>query len=116
MSQKKQVAFMDPKKPINQLKIELPENKAEGNYSNFTVISHSGAEFVIDFARIMPGTPKAVVQSRIIMTPIHAKTLLYTLQDNIKKFEDKFGEIKLPETGSEPPFGFQPPHKSNLPN
>ena len=107
---------MEPKKPVNQLKIELPENKPEGNYSNFTVISHSGAEFVIDFARIMPGLPKAVVQSRIIMTPIHAKTLLYTLQDNIRKFENKFGEIKLPEKGAEPPFGFQPPPESKLPN
>ena len=74
---------MEEKKALNQLKIELPEAKAEGNYSNFTVISHSGAEFVIDFARIMPGTPKAVVQSRIIMTPTHAKTLLFTLTDNI---------------------------------
>jgi len=107
---------MNPQKPVNQLKIELPQDKAEGNYSNFTVISHSGAEFVIDFARIMPGAPKAVVQSRIIMTPIHVKTLLYTLQENIKKFEDKFGEIKLPEKGSDPPFGFQPPPKSSLPN
>jgi hypothetical protein len=107
---------MNDKKPVKQLKIELPEAKAEGNYSNFTVISHSGAEFVIDFARIMPGTPKATVQSRIIMTPIHAKTLLFTLTDNIKKFESKFGEIKLPEKHNEPPFGFQPPPKSSLPN
>ncbi|HDP68663.1 MAG TPA: DUF3467 domain-containing protein [Candidatus Marinimicrobia bacterium] len=107
---------MNNKETGKQLKIELPENRAEGNYSNFTVISHSGAEFVIDFARIMPGTPKAVVQSRIIMTPIHAKTLLYTLQDNIKKFEDKFGAIKLPDKSGNTPFGFQPPPKSSLPN
>ncbi|MCK4640146.1 MAG: DUF3467 domain-containing protein [Candidatus Marinimicrobia bacterium] len=107
---------MEPKKPVTQLKIELPEAKAEGNYSNFTVISHSGAEFVIDFARIMPGTPKAVVQSRIIMTPMHAKTLLYTLRDNIAKFESKFGEIKLPEKGSDTPFGFNPAPKDGLPN
>ncbi|MCD6204630.1 MAG: DUF3467 domain-containing protein [Candidatus Marinimicrobia bacterium] len=107
---------MENKNPTKQLKIELPESKAEGNYSNFTVISHSGAEFVIDFARIMPGTPKAVVQSRVIMTPIHAKTLLYTLKDNIRKFEEKFGEIKLPDQNSDIPFGFQPPPKSSLPN
>lgn len=107
---------MNAPKPVAQIKIELPESKAEGNYSNFTVISHSGAEFVLDFARIMPGTPKAVVQSRIIMTPIHAKTLLFTLQDNIAKFESKFGEIKLPEKESSLPFGFPPPDESNLPN
>ncbi|HCL00615.1 MAG TPA: DUF3467 domain-containing protein [Candidatus Marinimicrobia bacterium] len=106
---------MEPKKPV-QLKIELPEAKAEGNYSNFTVISHSGAEFVIDFARIMPGIPKAVVQSRIIMTPMHAKTLLYTLKDNIAKFEAKFGEIKMPKREVNEPFEFHPTPKDSLPN
>lgn len=107
---------MNSKNEGKQLKIELPESRAEGNYSNFTVISHSAAEFVIDFARIMPGSPKAVVQSRVIMTPTHAKTLLYTLQDNIKKFEDKFGTIRLPDKSEDVPFGFQPPPKSSLPN
>jgi len=78
------------------------------------VISHSPAEFVLDFARLMPGAPKAIVQSRIIMTPIHAKTLLFTLQENISKFESKFGEIILPDKESQPSF---PPVSSNsLPN
>ncbi len=107
---------MDQKKQVTQIKIELPESKAEGNYSNFTVISHSGAEFVIDFARVMPGAPKAVVQSRIIMTPIHAKTLLYTLRDNIAKFESKFGEVKMPDKERNLPFGIQPIPPDKLPN
>ncbi|HPC36798.1 MAG TPA: DUF3467 domain-containing protein [Candidatus Marinimicrobia bacterium] len=107
---------MNTNKPVTQIQIELPESKAEGNYSNFMLISHSGAEFVIDFARIMPGSPKAVVQSRIILTPIHAKTLLFTLQDNIAKFEAKFGEIKLPDKESSGPFGFPTPEESKLPN
>jgi hypothetical protein len=103
-------------KKVTQMQVELPKDKAEGNYSNFTIISHSGAEFIIDFAKVMPGAPKAVVQSRIIMTPIHAKTLLYTLQENIAKFESKFGEVKLPEKEQHPPFGFKPPSPDNLPN
>jgi hypothetical protein len=107
---------MENNKKMTQIKIEIPESRAEGHYSNFTVISHSGAEFVIDFARVMPGSPKTIVQSRIIMTPIHAKTLLFTLQDNIAKFEAKFGEIKLPEKGGKTAFGFQPPNPDELPN
>ncbi|MFH1213018.1 MAG: DUF3467 domain-containing protein [Candidatus Neomarinimicrobiota bacterium] len=107
---------MNSPKPVTQLQIELPESKAEGNYSNFTVISHSGAEFVLDFARVMPGTPKAVVQSRIILTPIHAKTLLYTLQDNLAKFESKFGEIKLPDNDAALSFGMPVPGREKLPN
>lgn len=108
---------MSTKHQVRQLKIELPESKAEGNYSNFTLISHSGAEFIIDFARVVPGVPKAIVQSRIIMTPIHTKTLLYTIRDNILKFESKFGEIKIPEKGEGfPPFELKPPPPDEMPN
>ncbi|MBO8130624.1 MAG: DUF3467 domain-containing protein [Candidatus Marinimicrobia bacterium] len=103
---------MENEKSIKELKIEIPQDISEGKYSNFTVISHSPAEFVIDFARIMPGQNKAVVKSRIILTPIHAKTLLMTLMDNIKKFEDKFGEIKIPERELNIPFT----PKEDLPN
>ncbi len=99
-----------------QLKIELPESEANGKYCNFTVISHSAAEIVIDFTRIMPGVPKANVQSRIIMTPIHAKTLLRTLADNINKFESKYGEIKMPEKEDGIPFPVMPKKPGTLPN
>jgi len=76
-------------------KIEVDENKGEGIYSNLAMITHSPSEFIIDFARVMPGLPKAKVHARIVMTPQHAKLLLKALEDNIKKFESRFGEIKL---------------------
>ncbi len=78
----------------NQLKIELTPEIAEGIYSNLAIIAHSSSEFVIDFARIMPGTPKANVKSRIILTPEHAKRLLLALQDNVMRYEGQFGKIK----------------------
>jgi len=78
-----------------RLNIELGEKEAEGIYANMAMIAHSPTEIIIDFARIMPGAPKARVQARIIMTPAHAKLLKKTLEDNIKKFEDQFGEIKI---------------------
>jgi hypothetical protein len=80
-----------------QLQIELPENVAEGIYANFAVITHSPSEFVVDFARMVPGAPKAKVQARVIMTPMNTKLLLKALEENIKKFEEKFGEIKMPD-------------------
>jgi len=85
----------------NELNIELDEKVAQGTYSNLAVITHSSSEFILDFIRIMPGLPKAQVQSRIILTPEHAKRLLFALQDNIAKFESKHGQIKV-EHG-EPP-------------
>jgi len=77
-----------------QLNIELSEEIAEGIYSNLAIITHSNSEFVIDFIKIMPGTPKAKVKSRILLTPQHAKRLMKALQDNIEKFESAIGPIK----------------------
>ncbi len=77
-----------------QLNIELGEKEAEGIYSNLALISHSASEFIIDFARALPGTPKSKVKARIIMTPHHAKLLLKALKQNIEKFESQFGEIR----------------------
>lgn len=82
----------------NQLQIELSEEVAQGTYSNLAIISHSISEFVVDFVRVMPGVPKAKVQSRIIITPEHAKRLLLALKDNIERFEAEHGSIK---TGGE---------------
>ncbi|HBF88438.1 MAG TPA: DUF3467 domain-containing protein [Bacteroidales bacterium] len=80
--------------PKNQLSIELSEEVAQGVYSNLAVISHSSSEFVVDFVRIVPGTPKAKVHSRVILTPEHAKRLIHALQDNVNKYEAMHGPIK----------------------
>jgi len=82
------------KKNKNQLNIELPEDIADGIYSNLAIITHSNSEFIVDFVKIMPGLPKAKVKSRIVITPQHAKRLLRSLNDNIKKFEKQHGEIQ----------------------
>lgn len=86
---------MEEKK--QQLDIELSHEIAQGTYSNLAIISHSSSEFIVDFVRIMPGVPKAEVKSRIILTPEHAKRLMFALQDNIAKFENMHGKINLPE-------------------
>ena len=104
------------KKNIQQINIELDSDVSNGEYANFVVVTHSPAEFVLDFTRILPGVPKAKVHSRIIMAPPHAKAFLNALNENIKKFESKNGEIKNPKEKS----GFSDfsvtPSKDNLPN
>jgi hypothetical protein len=87
---------MDEKKK-HQIKVELDDDVGQGEYANFAVVTHSPAEFVMDYIRVLPGMKKSKVKSRIIMAPMHAKTLMLALQDNIKKFEKKFGEIKVPK-------------------
>ena len=81
-------------KQDGKLNIELDEKVAEGTYSNLAIINHSVSEFIVDFINIMPGTPKAKVKSRIILTPQHAKRLTKALADNVTRFEKAHGEIK----------------------
>ena len=65
------------------LQLELPQEVAQGEYANFAIITHSSSDFVVDFARVLPGVPKAQVRSRVILAPEHAKRLLAALQENI---------------------------------
>ena len=78
----------------NQLNIELPEELADGTYSNLSIITHSHTEFIVDFVQLMPGVPKGKVKSRIVLTPDNAKKLMKALADNIGKFESIYGTIK----------------------
>ncbi len=77
-----------------QLNIEITEEVAEGSYANLAIITHSHAEFVMDFVNVMPGTPKSKVKSRIIFTPMHAKRFMRALQENIDRYEAANGNIK----------------------
>ena len=102
------------KKKQHQIKIELDDNVGQGEYVNLAIVTHSPAEFVMDFIRVLPGMTKSKVKSRIIMAPMHAKTLMMAIQDNIKKYEDKFGEIKITK-GANPGAELKLP-KDVLPN
>ncbi len=95
-----------PQQPA--INIEISEEIAEGTYSNLAIISHSNAEFVVDFIRLMPNVPKAKVKSRIVLTPQHAKRLLAALRDNVTKYEMQFGKIEEPDQPL-PPMNFGTP-------
>ncbi|MEO6189325.1 MAG: DUF3467 domain-containing protein [Saprospiraceae bacterium] len=99
----------DQVKNQSEINIELPEEVAEGIYSNLAIISHSHSEFVLDFIRLMPNIPKAKVKARVILTPQHAKRLLKALSDNVNKYEGQFGMIQDPEPQQFPPMSFTTP-------
>ena len=94
---------MTEQQPPNQLNIEISEEVAEGAYANLAIITHSHAEFVIDFVNVMPGTPKSKVKSRIILTPQHAKRFMKAMTENIQKYEAINGTIKDLEEIELPP-------------
>lgn len=76
-----------------RVNMELPAN-LEATYSNFALITHSSSEIIVDFARVLPNTPKSRIYARVIMTPINAKLLHKALGENLRKFEEQYGEIK----------------------
>ena len=83
-----------PKPPAKkQVNIELPSD-LEPDYANFVLITHSAAEIILDFAQVLPRAPKGKVQSRIVMTPMHAKLLQNALGQNLSQYESKFGAIQ----------------------
>lgn len=76
--------------------LDITPEVANGEYSNLALITHSSSDFILDFARVLPGMSKPAVRSRVIMAPEHAKRLLQALQDNIYKYEQAFGKIQIP--------------------
>ena len=94
--------------PQQRITIDLGEKEAEGIYANLALISHSPAEFILDFARLVPGIPKAKVHARVILTPQSAKALAKLLDSNLERWEKTHGEIKLAgQPGSGHNIGFQ---------
>ena len=85
------------KPPEIQLQIHLDEGVADGIYVNMALVNHTETEFTLDFIYVQPQQPKAKVRSRIITNPKHMKRLLLAMQDNIAKYESKFGTIQLIE-------------------
>ena len=92
----------------NQINIEISDEISEGEYANLAIITHSHAEFVVDFVNVMPGTPKSKVKCRIILTPFHAKRFMKAMVENVKKFETANGIIQDMEA-VEIPFNFGGP-------
>jgi|GEM_PF-1821078 len=88
---------IEQKKEIN---IEIPGN-LQPVYSNSIQINHKDDEFTFSFVQMVPMTNKGHMKAIVAITPKHAKRLLNALQDNIKKYESRFGEIGLPEENTE---------------
>jgi uncharacterized protein DUF3467 len=84
-----------------QLQIEIDAATANGVFVNMALVNHTETEFTLDLIYIQPQVPKAMVRARAITTPKHMKRLLAAIQDNITRYEARFGTIDL---GDAPQF------------
>ena len=94
-----------PKKQERQIKLEIDNAVADGIYANLAFIANNNAEFIIDFARFLPGNTRGKVVSRVVLGPIHAKGLLKSLEKAVIQYEEKFGDITPEPTHQN--IGFQ---------
>ena len=85
----------DDKPQEVKLEIQLDEEIAQGAYVNLAVVNHNESEFVVDLIFVQPQAPRAKVRSRAILSPQHAKRLVAALEENINRYEQTFGEIRL---------------------
>lgn len=99
---------MEKRQQQQQIKIELDEKAAEGVYSNFVLTGNTPSEFILDFARMLPGLKKAKILSRIVMTPQSAKSLHMVLAKTIEQYEKTYGEISIKGAKGITPIGFHP--------
>jgi hypothetical protein len=82
-----------------ELEIQTDPQSAVGVYSNLMVISHRREEFVLDFLFVQPqrgrqGSSVANLRSRIVTTPEHMKRILRAVDENIRRYEAKYGTIE----------------------
>ena len=100
----------------DRIKVDIDAQQAEGIYANLAFCHLSPSEFILDFARMTPGPPRAKIHSRIILTPQAAKAVHRLLGENVKRYEDQYGEITLPgQQAPHNPIGFMPGQDPSAP-
>lgn len=87
---------MNKKDDKKQIQIRAKDEDLKGAYTNLMQVVHTQEEFVLDFFNVTGSA--GVLQSRIILSPGHFKRMMLALQDNLKKHEDAFGEVKTADT------------------
>ncbi|MCP4357515.1 MAG: DUF3467 domain-containing protein [Chloroflexi bacterium] len=94
-----------PKPGQQKITIDIPK-ELTAVYANVAFISNTPAEMVLDFAQVLPRTPRGKIMARVIMSPMHAKMLQHALAQNIANYERQFGEIRLPSNLADQFFRF----------
>ena len=90
---------LPPTRPATNIPIEIPP-ELQPAYANLARIAHAPAEFVLDFARLLPGDSKAIVTARVIMSPIALKLFAQPVNENLARYEATFGTVNIPNAGS----------------
>jgi hypothetical protein len=102
---------MAEEKQQKGIQVYFPDNLKGGVYSNLMVVSHTKEEFVLDFMMVAhsAGSVAGSVTSRVVISPGHMKRMISALQQNVTRYEEKFGKLTAAEEPPKPTMGFHPP-------
>ncbi len=81
---------------LQQIRVQIPED-LEPRYVNVAYITHTPGEFLLDFVTMLPGLTDPKVNTRLLLSPLGMKLVQRALNENIKRYEAAFGEIKIPQ-------------------
>ena len=106
---------LPPQRAATNIPIEIPPDLPPA-YANLARIAHAPGEFVMDFARLLPGDSKAIVTDRVIMSPVALKLFAQAVNENLARFEVTFGKVNIPSGGSSLAESlFKPPQPPETP-
>ena len=77
------------RRPLN---IKIADEELKGRYANLVRISHTREEFILDYINMVP--PQGAVTARVITSPGHLKRLVRALSENLRLYEQKFGQVQ----------------------
>jgi len=99
---------MENQKPNNQntkpQEIKIADNIPGAEYANAMQVNHNKDEFQIMFLNILGSSGR--VTGKIITSPGHFKRIISAMADNLKKYEEKFGEVEK-AVGPDKEIGFK---------
>ena len=89
----------DQNQQPGQMEIKIADNFAGGEYANAMQVAHTKDEVLLTFFNIV--SPSGRVCAKIITSPGHLKRMTMALNDNLKKYEEKFGAVEASESPKE---------------
>ncbi|OGY43225.1 MAG: hypothetical protein A3B89_01040 [Candidatus Buchananbacteria bacterium RIFCSPHIGHO2_02_FULL_40_13] len=84
--------------------IKIADNFTGGEYANAMQVAHTKDEVLLTFFNIV--SPSGRVCAKIITSPGHLKRMITALNDNLKRYEEKFGIVEAAESPKKE-IGFQ---------
>ena len=96
MTDKKDTHNPDGPKKSGRVNIKINDAEARGAYSNLSIVHNNEYEFIMDFIFMEPGRPQGQLVSRVVTNPRAAKRMLTGLTELVRRYEDRFGEITVP--------------------